>query len=892
MADIISKPTLASSSGYGYSSGAQVDIPIAPKTPTTLSLFTNELLPTVAATMNKMVDNAKDQAFMQGQADQYSGMIQDQSWMTKQAYDQGVNFQKYSEYLSDVPDRFMQAAKQSAQNYETVEQYNQRISPILADVNSYMGNLGLLGKAKEAAQKQFLSLNITAQDTYQKAREEEGYRMVDTGMANIAASAARALGNVPNLTPDVVIQNMSAAYSAAYELASPMFPKQAADMASKNAHSILQIGLAQLNPANPSDLDKLKAYDAYLRSPEAAQIQPDILGRAMEAVNKKYDDVRKAQKVYDDDQVRELELQVAEGKDVDTKQIYAMQQQARDDMRSGRKDPEQAEAYINKLHEIQKGVVKDQGKQSFLLSAQSADLDRNGYTKEEQTKAVKQAVAKQYGSDYTKASISAINFGIQQRNMGTIKAGAEIATSQFIPAFAMTKDELVKANDGQQGAAFRGFVDRYRAAGAKGAVGMQAALLEAIPQDDRAAFEVLLRDSSNTAIDLRTAAPQLQVIKQQLKDFQSKGGAYNVKISADDFKSKFWFGGSSATGGASIGHQPQDTVLVRNQGKFQSVLESSIPDLQHKGYVIHDSKSAMQAMIRENYALVTPSGPVAINPNWVKAVGIKDGVSSNNEVLAGTIDKLRAAYASKKKIKADDVYAEVRGTTLVLQGYNSDGVHQQEVAYAPNVIKNLINDDITQQAKKGRKLEIGVASTGKSVMPITSDWGVPFKNNEFGTALGQHLARMEGYVSSARVTDPRYTTNRVVGIGINIDANPKWAAEASAAASNPIKMGEVTGRFAKEHYANWKNLEAATGLPPLNSVLGKRYWSAYLGLGDATWHGSTNGGMQYAKALRLAASGNVTAGLGALQQTAFYKQSGPDRKKFLEHGVRSVVPMP
>lgn len=886
MADVISKQNLAQAQQTGFNPGISADIPVAPQRG---SVFWNEILPVTAQLASKYAQQEHDNAFVQGQADQLSGMITEQSWLTQRSYDQGKAYQTYTQDLADFPVNLRDHARASIDAGENLQQYTERVKPLMAGLNQRIDQLGLTGTAKETAQKQMLTTLASAQDTYQKELEKETFRRVDESNARISASAVSAIVE-SGAGADKVIANLDAAYDQTYEVSRYQYPKQAADMASKNVMGALQVGLARLNMADPNDVDKLRNYEQYLQSAQAGKLQPEIRARGLEAVNAKFLEVRQVQQVYDDEKIRELETRVAAGQPTDPKYIDSLQDSALADMRAGRKTPAQANSYIEKLQTIKLKAVKDMGEESFLLNAQYSDLLANKKTAQDQTAATLTNVTKQYGADYTRASISAINYGVAQRNMGTIKAGAELATSQFIPALTQSGAELQKANDGQQGAAFAGFVGRYQDAGVRNAPGMQAALLEAIPQADRPAFELLMRKlPPGAGIDLRSAAPQLNVIKQQLKEFEARGGAQGITVKSADMKSKFWFGGSAATAGAEIGYQPSDTILELNAQKATSVLRTEGVDMAAKGYLVHDGTSGMQALVRENRVLRTPNGPIFINPSWVKAVGVMEGVASDNQQLSDVIQAKRTEYVKLMggRVKSDDVYAEVRGTSLILRGYDKNGSPMQEQAIDAYKIKDQLNAEINKAQKAGMPKTIAMARTKNQDFEITADWGVPFKSNELGAAVGQHLAAMEGYVSKPTATDTRYTSDKVIGIGINLNKNPKWAAEAEAAGSDPKKMAALTGRFVKEHYKDWSQWLDTAGLPGADSVMGKRYRSAYIGLADAAWHGGSGGATQYASAIKLAQTDKAAA-LEKLKSTAFYKQSGPDRKKYLEQGITSV----
>ena len=148
------------------------------------------------------------------------------------------------------------------------------------------------------------------------------------------------------------------------------------------------------------------------------------------------------------------------------------------------------------------------------------------------------------------------------------------------------------------------------------------------------------------------------------------------------------------------------------------------------------------------------------------------------------------------------------------------------------------------------------------------------------------MANAEGYVSKPTKTDTRYTNDEVIGIGVNLTANPEWRAEFEAVRS-PEEMAQVTGRFVKEHYKDWAEVSSSAGLPDANDQLSQYYKPAYIGLADAYWHGGKGGGVSYANIL-VKAKQDMASAIADLKGTAYYKQSGKSRRQVLELGLKSV----
>lgn len=892
MADAIQAQQLGNAQGFGFAPGvlrSTIDTQVAS------SSFLENILPGVGELALKQQRKMEQSAFIQGQSDKVAGLVTEQSWLTEDAYAQGQAFQTYTDELAAFPSSLQEDARVSAESGESVEAYTKRIQPKLKQISERMSSLGLEGKALEAAQEQLLGTMAGAQKEYQKAREQDVLRKVDRGNSAINATAVSAI--VATSDPSAIGHSLSAAFENTYQSNRMFFPKEANTTASKNTYGAIQVAVAGMNPADPDHVEKLRGIDAWLRSDAAAVLDPDIRAKALGLTNGRFKDVQEAQAVYDNQKVQGLDLTVKQGLPIDLDIFDSEIAQARQDMEVGRKTPQQAQQYINSIHAIQMRATKDLGKGAFLVSAQTADVLGNGHTLQEQTKATLTAVSQQYGTDYAGAAAAGMNLGQRQRNMATVTASAQLATSQFIPAFTMSGKELEDANDGQQGAAFAGFVTMYREGGLNNNPGMQAALLEAIPKDDQAAVELYMRELPGDArVDLRAAVPAIQQVKQRIADFQARGGTAGVRIESSVFESSLW-GGSADTAGAELGNQPSDAVLSVVAGNANALYVKNSMVLATKGYTITDGVSATKAMVRENMVMRTKAGPVFINPDWVKAVGI-EGVASNNQFLADTIARRRDMYveAVGNRAKPEDVVVEVRGTTTVLRGYDSDGNPLPEQYIDAVAIRDDVDNTITTAAKGAPRKLLATAQAGRATFGITSDWGDTFGNNYLGSLIGQHLANVEGYTSRPTKTDTRYTEDEVIGIGVNLTANPSWRKEFEAVRS-PEEMAQVTGRFVKEHFKDWGTVVNAAGLPPTDAVAvggagggfipQTAYRAAYIGLADAYWHGGKGGGDSYAAILSKAKEDPAGA-LADLKGTVYYKQSGTSRRQYLEAGIRVV----
>lgn len=881
----IEKQALAQPGGFSFSSGASQSIaPVAGR-----SSFLEELVPGLANVALKYAEQQQDNAFVQGQADHLAGQIQEQSWWTQKAYDQGQAFEAYTKELGNFPETLKQDALEAVNAGEDLQGYTKRIQPKLAAINNRIGELGLTGKAKEQAQKQLLGTLAISQQAYIKKQQDDLQRKADTGIARINSVAVQAVMDDSADTGSIGF-SFDSAYQNSYDILYNLDPKNAQERASKNVAGAIGSSLALIKPGDPRDVQRLRDIESYLNSDAGSKLSPDILSKLRSDINSTFKNVRDVQDVNDSQIVQNLELREASGDTPTMDELNQLVTAKKLDVQTNKTDANSGQQFINKIYAMQVRIAKTMGDNAFLWDATPQDLIINGKTDADKVKSVVTSATKQYGNDVSRTSVSVMNNGQRTRNMAVVKAGADLAAGAFLPAMTMTGAELKEANDGIQGASFVGFVGRYQSAVTSGNLGMQNALLDAIPTDQRAAFELYLRQASasNVPVDLRSAAPKIQQLQSQLKDFEARGGNRSVKVQPDDLKA--WFGQAFSNTAAEFGHQPSDTVLQQQSNRFTEILQRNMSELSTaKGYVIHDAKSAMNAMIRENMVMQTQNGLIAISPGWAKAVGIQ-GVAANSEQLSSVVEKERADYVKKfsGRVRPDDVYAEVVGTDLILTGYDKAGNPQQRLNVPAYKIKGKLDAEIQKFAQTGRTKTIALGRTNGRDFPIKAGWGIAFGNNELGALVGQHLSAMEGYVASPTQTDTRFTKDKVIGIGINLDKHPEYAKRAIAAGGDIEAMAQLTADFAKDkQYKNWNQWVNQAGLPSTVGRLDSRYNSAYIGLADAAWHGGEGGAAMYAKALSTVKTDRAGA-FKLLKESSVYKQSGTQRRKYLEQGLYSI----
>lgn len=831
-----------------------------------------------ANALNKVVKFENDNAFLQGQADYYSKTISEQSWLTADSYQQGRSLSEFSTGILDYQQRASEIARASVQAGEDLNTFTQKLAPVLKGMNDKVAALGLTGEAKDTALKTVLTSVASAQKLYQKELENETIRNRELG-ANQLGTAAVVAGMQPGADSAVIAGNLDAVFQGTYQLYASEDPKNALSKASKKSLGAVKEIVTRLQASSTDDLNKLKMLSGYMQ--RATNWTPDERDAALNAIDSKFMEFEKFQDVYDQEQIRTLETRLASG-EATIDDIRDAQSRLHARVDAGTKDPTKANQLLGVLHTLSLNADKAYGDNLLVSNGTYADWLRSdkGVAKLAGLKTAQLVTA--FKGNTSAAGVYLMRDSTRTNIPGEFKRGAELVTQGFQSFLNAPANSITEVQDTQADA-----VLTYATAWNQAAdnPGQRDALIAALPKEWQGAMRQVLRSPEVDVTDMRQLKGALDKARDGIEQ-QAKAG-FSAQFTPDTFKSTF-FGDNGLQ--AKLFNQPTDALLMQYSREANANVLRNKEYLASKGHLIVDEESAAQALLQEGLALRTASGPVFLNPEFKQSTGIE-----NTEMLAKVFEQVKQEVSSKSggRSKPENVRVVVTGGTATFIDYDDNNVPLRQYTQTPDDLNRRYSAWVEEQAATAPENildSVRVGGPSGVTLNVTRPWGNAFMSNDLGTKVAKHLARSEGWTPDWRNTrsaegqaDPNLKQVDVIGIGISKQDHPEWVERLDAAKGSPAKMSQVIGDFAGEYFKDFPAYVKEAGIPQ-TFEFGRRPDAVYIGLADAMWHGGTTGAKQYAAAIKTAST-DLEQAKRDLMSTAVYKQSGPERRKFLERGL-------
>ena len=835
------------------------------------------VIQSAANALNKVVKFENDNAFLQGQADYYAKTIAEQSWLTTDSYQQGRSLSEFSTGILDYQQRASELARASVQAGEDLNTFTQKLAPVLKGMNDKVAALGLTGEAKDTALKTVLTSVASAQKLYQKELENETIRNRELG-ANQLGTAAVVAAMQPGADGAVIAGNLDAVFQGVYQLHENEDPKNALSKASKKSLGAVKEIVTRLQASSTDDLNKLKMLSGYMQ--RTTNWTPDERDAALNAIDSKFMEFEKFQDVYDQEQIRTLETHLLSG-EATIDDIRSAQSSLHARVGAGTKDPSKANPLLDKLHALSLKADAEYGNKLLITQGTYADVLKSGQSVE---KVLNQKVAQLVDTlgDTSAAGVYLMRDSTRTDIPGEYKKGAELVAQGFQNFLNAPASSITEVQDTQANA-----VLTYATAWNQAAdnPGQRDALIAALPKEWQGAMRQVLRSPDVDVTDMRQLKGALDKARDGIEQ-QVKAG-FPAQFTPDTFKSTF-FGDNGLQ--AKLFNQPADALLILYSREANSNIFRNREYLASKGHLIVDEESAAQALLQEGLAVRTASGPVFLNPEFKQSTGIE-----NTEMLAKVFEQVKQEVSSKSggRSKPENVRVVVTGGTATFIDYDDNNVPLRQYVQTPDDLNRRYRAWVEEQAATAPENildSVRVGGPSGVTLNVTKPWGNAFMSNDLGTKVAKHLARSEGWTPDWKNTrsvedqaDPNLKQVDVIGIGISKQDHPEWVERLDAAKGSPAKMSQVVGDFAGEYFKTFPAYVKEAGIPQ-TFEFGRRPDAVYIGLADAMWHGGTTGAKQYAAAIKTAST-DIEQAKKDLMGTAVYKQSGPERRKFLERGL-------
>ena len=837
-----------------------------------------ELAKAAGSALTQIVQYENDNAFLQGQADYYAKTISEQSWLTTDSYQQGRSLSEFSTGILDYQQQASELARASVQAGEDLNTFTQKLAPVLKGMNDKVAALGLTGEAKDTALKTVLTSVASAQKLYQKELENETIRNRELG-ANQLGTAAVVAAMQPGADGAVIAGNLDAVFQGVYQLHENEDPKNALSKASKKSLGAVKEIIARLQGNSAEDLNKLKMLSGYMQ--RATNWTTDERESALNAIDSKFMEFEKFQDVYNQESVRTLETRVQQG-DATIDDIRDLQSVYHTQIASGTLDPTKGNALLDNLHRLSLKADSEYGNRLLIANGTYADILKSGQTPD---KVLNQKVAQLVDTlgDTSAAGVYLMRDSTRTDIPGEYKKGAELVAQGFMSFLNAPANSITEVQDTQANA-----VLTYATAWNQAAdnPGQRDALIAALPKEWQGAMRQVLRSPDVDVTDMRQLKGALDKARDGIEQ-QAKAG-FPAQFTPDTFKSTF-FGDNGLQ--AKLFNQPADALLILYSREANSNIFRNREYLASKGHLIVDEESAAQALLQEGLAVRTASGPVFLNPEFKHSTGIE-----NTEMLAKVFEQVKQEVSSKSggRSKPENVRVVVTGNEATFIAYDDNNnalpLHYVQDAVDLNHRYRAWVEEQAATAPENILDSVRVGGPSGVTLNVTRPWGNAFMSNDLGTKVAKHLARSEGWTPDWRNTrsaegqaDPNLKQVDVIGIGISKQDHPDWVERLDAAKGSPAKMSQVIGDFAGEYFKDFPSYVKEAGIPQ-TFEFGRRPDAVYIGLADAMWHGGTTGAKQYAAAIKTAST-DLAQAKKDLMGTAVYKQSGPERRRFLERGL-------
>lgn len=827
--------------------------------------------------LNTVIKYESDNAFLQGQADYYSNTISEQSWLTEYSYKQGRGLSEFSAGILDYQQQASSIARASVQAGDDLSTFTQKMAPVLKGMNDKVAALGLTGDAKDTALKTVLTSVASAQKLYQKELENETIRNRELG-ANQLGTAAVVAGMQPGADSAIIAGNLDAVFQGTYQLYANEDPKNALSKASKKSLATVKELVTRLQGSSSEDLNKLKMLSGYMQ--RATNWTTDERDAALNAIDSKFMEFEKFQDVYNQESVRTLETRVKQG-DATIDDIRDLQSAYHSQLASGTLDPVKGNALLDSLHRLSLKADAEYGNKLLIANGTYADILKSGQGVD---KVLNQKVAQLVDTlgDTSAAGMYLMRDSTRTNIPGEYKKGADLLTQGFQNFLNAPANSITEVQDTQANA-----VLTYATAWNQAAdnPGQRDALIAALPKEWQGAMRQVLRSPDVDVTDMRQLKGALDKARDGIEQ-QAKAG-FSAQFSPDTFKSTF-FGDNGLQ--AKLFNQPTDALLMQYSREANATVLRNKEYLASKGHLIVDEESAAQALLQEGLALRTSSGPVFLNPEFKQSTGI-----DNAEMLSKMFEQVKQEVSNKSggRSKPENVRVVVTGGTATFIDYDDNNVPLRQYVQTPDDLNRRYKSWIEEQAVSAPENildSVRVGGPSGTTLNVTKPWGNAFMSNDLGTKVAKHLARSEGWTPDWRNTrsaegqaDPNLKQVDVIGIGISKQDHPEWVERLDAAKGSPANMSQVIGDFAGEYFKTFPAYVREAGIPQ-TFEFGRRPDAVYISLADAMWHGGTTGAKQYAAAIKTAST-DLEQAKRDLMSTAVYKQSGPERRKFLERGL-------
>ena len=903
---MIEKPQYVAAQGGGFSAAYQQRDAVVPK-----NSAIQVLAPAISQFSQKYIKTKQDDAFLEGVTDHAAGAIEEQSWLTREQYNQGVNYSVFGGKLNEANEKIAVLAQESAKNGDTTQVFNQKIKEVMFGVNAELDKLGLSGDARKLAQKQILEVPVTSLKAFEKRRQEEFTFNVQAGNASMVNNAMNTM-RVSGFDPNTIADTTLTAYASLVNTPRSIGSKNPFEDAGKDLSTAMVSQLKAMNMADPQNRDVLNRFSAALGSDSVlGTLDNATTSKLRDAIVDKQKEAMQVQGYELGTEMTNLKLAAESGGfQLSREQATGMIARNAHLARTGVITVQEAEQRDREiLGAYEKANQSNVQATNALYGTASSRL--GNLTDEEASKMVGAHAAKMYPNDPAKISSFMISTGIKTDNPKAIEDGAKFLTKNFLPMLNMTKEELAAEGSvsAQQADSFKQYAKLI-----KQYPGRANVMLDAI-SDPRVRSEVVAYMVNEPTAGANVQA-DMRKIQENLATVRTVGDADgNIKFgkatsfTKEDFQEGFiskWNPWSDRVGTAGS-TKATDEIAERRAMMLNNLsTKNKSAIVRANGGVVPQTKlEVVNALTKMGKGLMLDDGMVEWSRDFQSKLGVQvqgKFLPAKPEAVAATIEGMRTQHAATWKVPREsvDVMLEPLTGLLIFYGVDSNGIAIQKRQVTERVVNENLQSEYNRNhqsvaAAVSNKPIANLQKAGQPQFTMTQGWQETALGH-LGTKLATRMHAYEGFVDKPTNTrsakdqqNPNLKQVHVMGLGVSLEDHPKWAARFKAVSGNPVAISALNAEFAKDYFKDTFEVGKQSGLHSglLNDP---KYEEPILALAYSKWLGGKGGAMEYALVLRTAQT-DVGQALNDLKRLAIYKQAGTQNGA-RDSLVRAVQAMP
>ncbi len=911
--------------------------------PKAVGIFTGVMNTANAAAFKEgQTDRAADADFMGSTIDQNAKLIAKSSWLTRDAYEQGVTFQDFSETQVDTQARITEQSKISARDGDSVEVFTNKIKKHMARTNDKLHASGLQGPALAAAQDQVIGYISAAQKQYQADVEVATSNRLNTAAAKsnsvsfeniMSASRTGDIGELFSALSNTVTTNV--AYGTAIN------PADGNNEGGKLSSGTITTVIDRVVPNDPRSVALLNNTSLWLeaRNPDGSSVHnlpPAQVKELNKTIRKKMGEVRDVNNATVNDGLNTFEENAKVGKGaIDGSALERFQEHVNTQVRDQLISVKDGIAASNRISTLRGANDARMGADSAAFNSSALQRAASGVSN------------KTHADDYTAAWLKqnptkAAALGLEQTRAG-YKLGNPVLVTQgyktmITPVLgaidSKTPQELSETDNTEGEIGLQSMLYTYKSNPSE-----RAAMLGQIPDANRKqAFTNLL--SRGEVTTLPDFAAKLAKEELVVKSNASSGISQRIKITPASLEESgsFWGQGgifANKSTSAEWGNTPDANTQATMAVALNDHLQQNIEYLQSKGENPQTPEAGMYAMINQGLVVRTEQGYVPI-PASSKTLftGVNGydaqraeatlaevalqmrtrlGPAFNNDMIGtseadldnfqykiypngGGMDVM--AMDSKGVLKGDAIqhFSEEDIQTIYNRPIDAGSLERagSYLATVPGNTAAAYKQYIEGQVGNGNPNPVAsfmAGSAGDTDKVEVYKAGPSFgNNNSLKTSVMQDIFYKEGWLPTPKATDRDRPDLKSVSFGVTEDtymdffkSKPKWdqfVAAAGRGKDDPEHM-RMFDEFTETFFErnNLPGVIARAGFAPVTQYSPPAHQRGVSELATVMWHGPASANVYADAMMDIRGGGEVDAAVNKVMATKAYLQSGSDRQQ-------------